>query len=48
MITKEHIDYLSKADNTLKKIIENNTTPKISKLNNQNTLKKVVGHFIHQ
>ena len=31
MITKEHIDYLSKADNTLKKIIKNNTTPKISK-----------------
>ena len=33
MITSEHIDYLSKADNTLKKIIENNTTPKISKSN---------------
>tara|TARA_Y100000816_G_scaffold251271_1_gene201655 strand:- start:819 stop:1403 length:585 start_codon:yes stop_codon:yes gene_type:complete len=33
MITKEHIDYLSKADNTLKKIIKNNTTPKISKSN---------------
>ena len=33
MITSEHIDYLSKADNTLKKIIEDNTTPKISKSN---------------
>ena len=33
MITSEHIDYLSKTDNTLKKIIENNTTPKISKSN---------------
>ena len=33
MITSEHIDYLSKADNTLKKIIKNNTTPKISKSN---------------
>ena len=33
MITSEHIDYLSKADNTLKKIIENNTTTKISKSN---------------
>ena len=33
MITSEHIDYLSKADKILKKIIENNTTPKISKSN---------------
>ena len=33
MITQEHIDYLSKADNTLKKIIKNNTTPQISKSN---------------
>ena len=33
MITSEHIDYLSKTDNTLKKIIEDNTTPKISKSN---------------
>ena len=33
MIAREHIDYLSKRDNILKKIIENNTTPKISKSN---------------
>ncbi len=33
MITSKHIDYLSKADKILKKIIENNTTPKISKSN---------------
>ena len=33
MIAQEHIDYLSKRDNILKKIIENNTTPKISKSN---------------
>ena len=33
MIAREHIDYLSKRDNILKNIIENNTTPKISKSN---------------
>jgi len=31
MIHQKHIDYLSKVDNTLKSIIENNTIPKISK-----------------
>ena len=33
MIHQKHIDYLSKVDNTLKSIIENNTIPKISKSN---------------
>ena len=33
MITQEHIDYLSKIDNTLKNIIEKNTIPKITKSN---------------
>ena len=33
MIHQKHIDYLSKVDNTLKSVIENNTTPKISKSN---------------
>jgi DNA-3-methyladenine glycosylase II len=33
MIHQKHIDYLSKVDNTLKVIIENNTIPKISKSN---------------
>ena len=40
MITSEHIDYLSKVDNTLKKIIKNNTTPKISKSTNRLNIKK--------
>jgi len=31
MIHQKHIDYLSKVDNTLKNIIENNKIPKISK-----------------
>ena len=31
MINKKHIDYLSKADSTLKKVIEKNNIPKISK-----------------
>ena len=33
MIHQKHIDYLSKVDNTLKSVINNNTTPKISKSN---------------
>ena len=33
MIHQKHIDYLSKVDNTLKSIIENNTIPRISKSN---------------
>ena len=33
MIHQKHIDYLSKVDNTLKSIIENNKIPKISKSN---------------
>ena len=33
MVHQKHIDYLSKVDNTLKSIIENNTIPKISKSN---------------
>ena len=33
MIHQKHIDYLSKVDNTLKSIIENNSIPKISKSN---------------
>ena len=33
MIHQKHIDYLSKVDNTLKSIIENNTIPKVSKSN---------------
>ena len=33
MIHQKHIDYLSKVDNTLKSVINNNATPKISKSN---------------
>ena len=33
MIHQKHIDYLSKVDNTLKSVIDNNMTPKISKSN---------------
>ncbi len=33
MINQKHIDYLSKVDNTLKRIIGNNKIPKISKSN---------------
>tara|TARA_B100001939_G_scaffold115483_1_gene99963 strand:+ start:237 stop:821 length:585 start_codon:yes stop_codon:yes gene_type:complete len=33
MINQKHIDYLSKVDNTLKKIIKQNKTPKISNSN---------------
>ncbi len=33
MIHQKHIDYLSKVDNILKSVINNNTTPKISKSN---------------
>jgi 3-methyladenine DNA glycosylase/8-oxoguanine DNA glycosylase len=33
MIHQKHIDYLSKVDNTLKSVIDDNTTPKISKSN---------------
>ena len=34
MIHQKHIDYLSKVDNTLKSVIDDNTSPKISKSNN--------------
>ena len=33
MISQKHIDYLSKVDNTLKKIINKNSTPKMSNSN---------------
>ena len=33
MIHQKHIDYLSKVDNILKSVIDNNMTPKISKSN---------------
>ena len=33
MINQEHIDYLSKVDNTLKSIIKKNKIPNISKSN---------------